>query len=141
GSTRTARFRQEARLLGGLHHAHIVPFFDFGTLDTVNYIVTPLLPGRSLATRLREGRPMGLDAVIQMVEQVGGALDYLHAQGVVHRDLKPTNLVFDANDNVYLADLGIAKVLNEPEDLNLTGAGQPIGTPAYMAPEQWLGVE
>lgn len=141
GSTRTARFRQEARLLGRLHHAHIVPFFDFGTLDTVNYIVTPLLPGRSLATRLREGRPMGLDAVIQMVEQVGGALDYLHAQGVVHRDLKPTNLVFDANDNVYLADLGIAKVLNEPEDLNLTGAGQPIGTPAYMAPEQWLGVE
>jgi serine/threonine protein kinase len=139
GGTRTARFQQEARLLGRLHHAHIVPFFDFGSVDEVNYIVMPMLGGKSLSHRLRTTGVLSLAGVIEMTTQVGGALDYLHAQGVVHRDLKPNNLVFDTDGNVYLADLGIAKVMDEPEDLNLTGVGQPLGTPAYMAPEQWLG--
>ncbi len=136
--TRAARFDQEARLLGRLHHAHIVPFFDFGSANGVSYIAMPLLAGRSLAARLEVER-VPLEPALRIVGQVAGALDYLHAQGIVHRDLKPSNLVFDEGENVYLADLGIAKVLDDEQNLQLTQVGQILGTPAYMPPEQWLG--
>jgi serine/threonine protein kinase len=77
--------------------------------------------------------------VAELVEQIAGALDYLHGEGIIHRDLKPNNLVFDEHDNIYLADLGIAKILNDAENAALTMVGQAIGTPYYMPPEQWLG--
>ena len=134
-----ARFRREAQLLGRLHHAHIVPFFDYDSVDGISYIVMPLLPGRSLETRItREGR-LALPFVTALVEQIAGALDYLHGENIIHRDLKPNNLVFDEHDNIYLADLGIAKILNDAENVALTMVGQAIGTPYYMPPEQWLG--
>lgn len=137
--TRAARFKREAQLLGRLHHAHIVPFFDFGSHNDMNYIVMPLLSGGSLARRLeREGRLL-LPDVLDILDQLAGALDYLHNKGVIHRDLKPSNLVFDDQDNIYLADLGIAKVLDDTAAAQLTQAGQMLGTPSYMPPEQWTG--
>jgi serine/threonine-protein kinase len=137
--TRTERFRREARLLGRLHHAHIVPFLDFDSFDFVCFIVMPFLTGRSLATRIQQQRMLPLQSVADIVRPLAGALDYLHSKQIIHRDLKPKNVVFDERDNPYLADLGIAKLLDDASDIQLTSVGQSVGTPAYMSPEQWLG--
>lgn len=138
-ATRTARFKREAQLLGRLHHAHIVPFFDYDSINDMNYIVMPLLKGRSLAHRLETKGRLLLPEVLELLDQLAGGLDYMHGKGIIHRDLKPNNLVFDDQDNIYLADLGIAKVLDDADSVHLTQAGQPLGTPAYMPPEQWSG--
>ncbi len=138
-SERAARFKREAQLLGRLHHAHIVPFYDFGSLYDMNYIVMPFLKGGSLARRLEQHKRLLLPDVLDTLDQLAGALDYMHGEGIVHRDLKPTNLVFGDTDNIYLADLGIAKVLDDKDSVALTAVGQTLGTPVYMPPEQWSG--
>jgi len=127
------RFVQEARMAASLEHPHIVPVYDFGTVDDLSYVAMRLLNGGTLKERL--GQPMRSGDVIVIIENVARALDYAHSRGIVHRDIKPGNIMFDEQGTVYLVDFGIAKAVET--DLNLTADNVALGTPAYMAPEQW----
>lgn len=128
------RFNQELKLAASLEHIHILPIYDHGSQDGTTYIVMRYLTGSDLQKRLHKlGRPSTRDAR-RLLHQIGLALDYAHKRGVVHRDLKPNNIMFDDEGNAYLGDFGIAKVVGTGS--GLTGTGQVIGTPYYMAPEQ-----
>ncbi len=128
------RFIREVDLVAHLEHPHILPIYDYGEVDGVPYIAMRYLAGGSMAQWIRRGLPP-LDRIAKPVEQVASALDYAHQEGVIHRDLKPGNILLDENSNAYLSDFGIARVL----DSNLTGSAI-VGTPAYMSPEQANGL-
>lgn len=133
----TQRFQQEIKILSKLHHPHIIPFFDSGSESGLIYMVMPMLDGGTLKERMN-GKAMPAAQVIPVVSHIAGALDYLHLKGIIHRDLKASNIMFDAQDNTYIVDFGIAK-LTQDEGLNLTRAGDVVGTPYYIPPEQWIG--
>jgi tRNA A-37 threonylcarbamoyl transferase component Bud32 len=128
------RFEQEVQLIAQLQHPRILPVYDFGQTDDFTYLVMRLVETGTLADRLEKG-PMDIDETIRVLDQLAGALDYAHQHGVVHRDLKPANVFLDEAGNVYLADFGLAKLL-ERVDTQLTATGYVLGTPAYMSPEQ-----
>jgi serine/threonine protein kinase len=128
------RFTREVDLVAHLEHPHILPIYDYGEVDGTPYIAMRYLAGGSMAQWIRRGLPP-LDKIAKPIEQVSAALDYAHQEGVIHRDLKPGNILLDENGNAYLSDFGIARVL----DSNLTGSAI-IGTPAYMSPEQANGL-
>ncbi len=131
-----ARFEREARVIARLQHPHILPVIDFGQADGYIYLVMRLVQGGVLGDKLRQ--PLSLSQVARFLEQIASALEYAHKQGVVHRDLKPTNVLLDKEDNVYLTDFGIAKMIaGTTTGMSLTATGNVMGTPAYMAPEQW----
>lgn len=127
------RFRREAILAARLEHTNIVPIYDVGESDGVVYIAMKLLSGRSLQDTLLIDSSMSPEQVGEIVRQVASALDYAHGRGVIHRDIKPGNVMLDDNNQVILTDFGIAKSLDTP---GLTSTGVMIGTPDYMAPEQ-----
>jgi serine/threonine-protein kinase len=133
-----ARFEREGRTIAGLNHPNIIRVYDIDEADGLFYMVMDLLPGGTLEARLREGaldRKWSTDVTLKMAE----ALDYAHARGVIHRDIKPSNILLDADGAPVLADFGIAKLVRNESDPNLTAAGMVMGTPAYMAPEQLTG--
>lgn len=130
------RFEQEARLLANLQHPHILPVFDYGQSDGYTYIVMPFIQSGTLADLL-QGEPIALADVKRIIGQVGDALDYAHAQGLVHRDVKPSNILLDPRGNALLSDFGIAKLYEGTSQL--TNTGGIIGTPTYMSPEQGQG--
>lgn len=137
-----ARFNREAKTSAQLEHAHIVPVYDYGTQGNVSYVVMRLLTGGSLADRLayskESGRPLpSLNETAEILRQLGSALDYAHSQGVIHRDIKTSNVMFDDHGTAFLVDFGIAKITTATT--GLTGTGMTMGTPSYMAPEQWRG--
>lgn len=129
------RFIREARLAAQLEHPRILPIYDFGTEAGVTYLVMPLLPGGSLKERITG--PMPADEAVEALAAIAAALDHAHARGVLHRDVKPANVLVDASGSLLLADFGLAK--NTAVSSELTAAGMVIGTPAYMAPEQAIG--
>ena len=136
------RFLAEARAAARLDHPHIVPVYDTGEIDGINYIAMKLLDGRDLRAILQERRSAGfsglpLDRAARIIGQAAMALDYAHQHRVVHRDVKPANIYVDVDDGVTLVDFGIARALDSASS-TLTGA--VIGTPAYMSPEQALGL-
>jgi serine/threonine-protein kinase len=137
------RFLTEARAASSLDHPHIVPIYDCGDVDGVNFIAMKLLEGRDLRSLLqherRDGRgKMPLDRAAGIVAQAADALAFAHAHGVVHRDIKPGNIYVGPDDWVTIVDFGIAWAL---ESSALTLAGTSIGTPAYMSPDQAMGRE
>ncbi|NDJ74993.1 MAG: protein kinase, partial [Chloroflexi bacterium] len=132
-----ARFQREARVIARLQHPHILPVYDFGRSGDYIYLVMRLVTGSVLNRRLEKGT-LTLQETDRLLTQIASALEYAHRQGVVHRDLKPNNVLLDEDHNAYLTDFGIAKMLAGPaSSQNLTETGRIMGTPAYMAPEQW----
>ena len=129
------RFKREADVIARLQHPHILPIIDFGQHGEYIYIAMRLVRGGTLAQRLRSG-PLALEVALEMLRQMGSALAIAHEHGIVHRDLKPNNVLLDEYDNVYLADFGIAKML-DAQKTQLTETHGVVGTPSYMAPEQW----
>ena len=135
------RFKREARAVNQIDHPNVIDIFSFGRLDDGRlYLVMDLVEGRSLRKALAEG-PLDITTALAILEQIAGALDAAHARGVVHRDLKPDNVMLGAGDKVYVLDFGLAKLLSPDDRLPpasmLTGQGTWLGTPGYMAPEQW----
>jgi serine/threonine protein kinase len=131
-----ARFLREAQTLQRLQHPHIVSILDHGE-DPVTghlYMVLPYLAGGTLATRLGTER-LPLDDIVRIITQIAEALDYAHRQQVVHRDVKPSNILLDDQHQAYVGDFSIARILAETYT-RLTSTGQVMGTPEYMAPEQ-----
>jgi serine/threonine protein kinase len=130
------RFEREARIIARLQHPHILPVFDFGREGETIYLVMRLMEGGNLAHELRGGA-LPIKRAIDLTRQIASALDYAHLRGIVHRDLKPTNVLLDNLGNAYLTDFGIAKMLSGGPTTGLTATGAVMGTPTYMAPEQW----
>lgn len=130
------RFRREARLAAGLRHPNIVQVYSFGEQDELLYMVQELLPGQTLAQQFaRMGkRRMAAGTIHRVLKQLGDALDYAHAQGVVHRDVKPANAIYNADNLLVLTDFGLAR--DNSGNQTDTGPGVVMGTPAYIAPEQ-----
>ncbi|HVO42931.1 MAG TPA: serine/threonine-protein kinase, partial [Aggregatilineales bacterium] len=131
------RFTREAKLVARLEHPHILPVYDYDGLSDPPYIVMRYMPTGTLKDIL-ERTQLPFHEVSLLVSQIGSALDYAHRQGVIHRDIKPTNIMVDSDGNAFLTDFGIARIVEG--STNLTGTGMAIGTPGYMAPEQGLGV-
>jgi len=131
------RFKREARTAARLSHPHIVPLYTFGEVSGLVYFVMGYVAGESLAARIRRQGPFDSEGARTLLASVCDALDYAHRQGVVHRDIKPDNILIEANSGApLLTDFGIAKATL---DAHLTTAGQLIGTPHYMSPEQAMG--
>ena len=131
-----ARFEQEAKMLANFQHPHILPVHDFGESDGFTYIVMPFIKTGTLSAAL-QGNPLPFEQIKRVITQVGDALDCAHSQGLVHRDVKPSNILLDERGNCLLADFGIAKMLEGTESLTATGG--LVGTPRYMSPEQGMG--
>ncbi|MEB2289444.1 MAG: protein kinase [Anaerolineae bacterium] len=133
-----ARFEREARVIARLQHPHILPVIDFGRSDEHIYLVMRYVEGGILSDRLRAST-LSISQANRFLGQIASALEYAHQRGVIHRDLKPNNVLLDELDNVYLTDFGIAKMLagSTTSAHSLTATGSVMGTPAYMAPEQW----
>lgn len=129
-------FLREAQTATRLRHPHILPVYDYGESNGQLYLVMKLVEGGTLADRIAQG-PLPIGDVAAILTQVAGALDYAHARGVIHRDIKPQNILFDKGGDAYLSDFGVAQL--NPR----VGAGGSsfTGTAAYASPEQCRGEE
>ncbi len=129
------RFRRESHAAAGVSNPHVVPIHGYGEIDGRLYLDMRLIAGRNLGAILtKTGKPLDPTFVIGMVEQVAEALDGAHAAGLIHRDVKPSNILIADNDFVYLIDFGLARTAG---DSGMTTAGSTLGTLAYMAPERF----
>jgi serine/threonine-protein kinase len=129
------RFVNEARIIASLEHAGIVPIYASGIEDGTPWISMRLMTGGTLSGLLEHG-PLGVDRTVAVLADVAGALDYAHARGVVHRDVKPSNILIDEAGRAYVADFGLARLVEPIE--HWTRSGTVVGTPQYMAPEQGM---
>ncbi len=137
-----ARFEREARAVATLRHPHIVQIHDFDVENDVYYMVMEYIDGGTLAARMyalsKENKYMPAGQVLSIVSQVAEALDYAHGKGIIHRDMKPSNILLDSHGNAFLADFGIARMMSGTQ---FTSTGALVGTPMYMSPEQGQGIE
>ncbi len=134
------RFYREAKTAAALEHTHIVPVYDYGVQGDVSYVVMRLLTGGTLEQRMTQrvnaGKPLpSFGEVSDLLKQLASALDYAHSRGVIYRDIKPGNIMFDEQGVAYIVDFGLAKLMEA--STSYTTSGTPVGTPLYMPPEQW----
>ncbi len=132
------RFEAEAQLVARLEHPHIVPLYDYWREPGVAYLVMRLLRAGNLQSFLQQGA-VGLETAVTLLNQIGEALHAAHRIGIIHRDVKPANILLDEDNNAYLADFGIAKNLGNPNAEDMTQMGLMVGSPAYISPEQIRG--
>ncbi|WP_099249727.1 bifunctional serine/threonine-protein kinase/transporter substrate-binding domain-containing protein [Mycobacterium sp. shizuoka-1] len=131
------RFRREAQAAAALNEPHVVPIHGYGEIDGRLYLDMRLIEGRTLDAILSDaGRPLSQPRAVDIVEQVAAGLDAAHAAGLIHRDVKPSNILITPRDFAYLIDFGLARTASEA---GLTTAGSTLGTLAYMAPERFSG--
>jgi len=128
------RFEREAKALARLTHPNIVKVTDYGEYEGKPYLVMPYLPGGTLKQRL--GKPIPWQEAARLLIPIAEALDFAHSQNIIHRDVKPSNILLTQSGQPMLTDFGIAKILDLEETQDLTGTSAAIGTPEYMAPEQ-----
>jgi serine/threonine protein kinase len=134
-----ARFRQEAELAARMDHPNIVTIHDFDQVDGRYYIVMALLRGGSLNEQIETYGPLSPAKARTFLEQIASGLSYAHQRGVIHRDLKPGNILIDENGIARVADFGFAKASSNNQSTAFSSMGNAIGTAAYMAPEIWEG--
>ena len=137
------RFECESQLAAAIDHPNIIPLYDAGRADELLFLTMRFVDGLDLKALLTQEGPLPLERAVSIVAQIGGALDAAHARGLVHRDVKPANVLVasgagpEASDHCYLTDFGLTK--DTSSSLNLTGTGQFVGTIDYVAPEQIQG--
>ncbi len=137
----TDRFRREIQLSANLRHPHIVPLLSAGQADGMPYYTMPYIRGESLESRLGHSPRMGVEEAVRIACEVADALDYAHKQGVIHRDIKPGNILLES-DHAVVTDFGIARAVQReglPGATAITQSGFIVGTPTYMSPEQGSG--
>ncbi|MGE0301051.1 MAG: serine/threonine-protein kinase, partial [Pseudonocardia sp.] len=132
-----ARFRREAKTVATLNEPHVIPIHSYGEIDGRLFLDMRLVVGEDLAAVLARTGPMPPSRAVAIVEQVAAALDAAHGDGLVHRDVKPSNVLLTASDFGYLADFGIARAVAARTSARLTVTGATIGTLEYMAPERF----
>jgi hypothetical protein len=132
------RFLREIEIAARLTHPHILPLHDSGEAGEFLYYIMPFVEGESLRERLVRDGPLPLEDAVRIAREVADALAYAHAHGVVHRDIKPGNILLESGHAV-VADFGIAHAVSKAGGEDFTTSGLAIGTPMYMSPEQWLG--
>ncbi len=134
------RFVQEIRTTANLKHPHILPLFDSGAAADTLFYVMPYIDGESLRARIRRSGPLPVGEALQILREVADGLAHAHAQGVIHRDIKPDNVLLSGS-HAFLADFGIARAFEGAEavDRTMTATVAVVGTPAYMSPEQIRG--
>ena len=130
------RFEREAKSQARFSHPNIVPVYDYGEVDGAPYLVMEYIPGGTLKDIV--GKPIDYLKVTKWLRPIADALRYAHARNIIHRDVKPSNILINEEDRPMLTDFGIVKMI-ETDEMTLTGTGLGIGTPGYMAPEQWRG--
>ena len=134
------RFAQEITVSIDIDHPNIIKVLDYGIDDDYSFIVMALLRGGTLRERMKLAtaeriNPPTVTDVLEITKKIGRALNHVHQQDIVHRDVKPNNIMFDENGVPMLVDFGIARLI---DSTSITGTGLPVGTPYYMAPEQWM---
>ncbi|MBM4422294.1 MAG: hypothetical protein FJ030_02745 [Chloroflexi bacterium] len=132
------RFQREARVLAKLEHPNIVPIYDFSDHNGQPYLVMKYVEGETLKGRLGQG-PASLAETLKVVDAVGSALAYAHKQGILHRDVKPSNVIITADGHYYLSDFGLARIASAGE--STLSQDTMLGTPNYISPEQAKGVK
>lgn len=132
------RFLREIQMVARLRHPHIVPLYDSGEAAGQLYYVMPYVKGESIRQRIARAGPFAPDEAVRLVREVADALEYAHGEGLVHRDIKPDNIMLDER-HALVMDFGIARAFAIGADQPLTGTGLLVGTPAYMSPEQVTG--
>ena len=137
-----ARFKREAKAVANLRHPNIVQVHDFDIQDDIIFMVMEYIDGTDLQTKLveldKKGERLSIKQIGSIIKDIAAALDYAHSKEMLHRDVKPSNILLDKGGKAYLTDFGIARLLS---DKKLTATGTLIGTPAYMSPEQGMGEE
>jgi serine/threonine-protein kinase len=132
------RFLREIETVATLTHPHILPLFDSGEADGFLFYVMPFMKGQSLRARLTKEKQLPVEDAIRITREIADALAYAHEEGVIHRDVKPANIMLEAGHAV-LADFGVAHAVAGAGEERLTATGLSVGTPAYMSPEQATG--
>ena len=135
GADMIERFKREARTAAALNHPHIIPIYAVRESQQLLFFVMKYVPGRSLDAILRDVGPLPFTMVRSILTDIGSALDYAHRQGVVHRDVKPGNIMIDEEGFAVITDFGIAKAA---EGETLTRSGTTVGTPSYLSPGSLL---
>ncbi|HEY3992109.1 MAG TPA: protein kinase, partial [Ktedonobacteraceae bacterium] len=137
------RFRRETDAAASLEHPNIMPVYEYGERGGLAYLVMPYISAGTLRDVMEREGVMSFNNSLNYLEQMAAALDFAHGRGVIHRDIKPANMLLTPEGRLLLTDFGLVKILsdNQNEQMRLTGAGAPVGTPDYMSPEQVIGGE